>query len=70
MDGEKVEGADGPMVSAMESLALKVWRIFGGEIEWTALPWVAEMLGCDDIETLTDLLGTIRTHRYDAMKDA
>jgi hypothetical protein len=37
--------------------------MFGGEINWAALPWVAEMKGCEDIDRLCELLVTVREHR-------
>lgn len=42
--------------------------MLGGEIEWSAVPWIAEMHGCDDLDTLCELLMTIRAHRIEAMQ--
>jgi hypothetical protein len=51
-------------------LALDVWSFFGGEIQWNAVPWVAELHGCNDLDTLCALLVGIRNHRAQAMRDA
>lgn len=42
--------------------------MFGGEIVWSALPWVAEMHGCEDLDTLCELLVAVRAHRIEAAK--
>lgn len=34
--------------------------MFGGEIDWAALPFVAELLGIDDLEMLAQQLLVIR----------
>lgn len=45
-----------------------MWAQFGGEIDWSAVPWIAEMKGCNDLDTLCELLLAIRAHRFEAMK--
>lgn len=37
----------------------------GGEIHWPALPWLAEMYGCDDFDSFVAMLVLIRTHRQE-----
>lgn len=37
----------------------------GGNIDWSALPVVAEMLGIDDIETFVHRLAAIREWQHD-----
>lgn len=48
------------MIGPVEQLAIRVHKMMGGDISWPALPWIAEMLGCDDLDTLCFLLLTIR----------
>jgi hypothetical protein len=62
MTGERVEGAEQPRLEPVATLTLQVWNLMGGEINWTALPWMAELLGCDDLDGLVDLLVTTREH--------
>lgn len=62
MAGERVPGADSPRVTDIEQLAITVWNRMGGEIQWAALPWIAEHYGCDDFDALVDLLVCIRAH--------
>lgn len=50
-------------------MAIDVWSFFGGEIQWAAVPWVAEMYGCDDLDTLCRLLGHVRNHRARALRE-
>ncbi len=39
------------MPRSRRDLASKAWNVMGGEINWSALPVVVEMLGIDDVET-------------------
>jgi hypothetical protein len=69
MDGEKVEGAIVPTVTPLEQMAIDVYQFFGGDVQWAAMPWVAEMFGCDDLDALCALVGHVRNHRAQAMRD-
>lgn len=42
--------------------------MFGGEINWPALPWIAHMHGCDDLDTLCALLLAMRDRRIELDK--
>jgi hypothetical protein len=42
------------------SLAIKAWNLMGGQIDWAALPVIAEMMGAEDIEPLIVRLAAIR----------
>lgn len=39
-----------------------------GDIEWSAVPLMAEMLGCDDLDGLTAGLVAIRAHRNEKLE--
>jgi hypothetical protein len=41
---------------------MRLWNLMGGEIQWAALPWLAEWVGCEDLDGLVELLVTLRTH--------
>lgn len=41
---------------------LDIWNLMGGEINWAALPLLAEMKGVQDIEMLIIGLTAIREH--------
>jgi hypothetical protein len=38
----------------------------GGEIRWESLPWIAQWMGCEDMDTLVPMLIAIRD--YDEMR--
>lgn len=40
--------------------ALVIWNLMDGEIEWAALPFLAQLHGVDDMELLTLWLTRIR----------
>jgi hypothetical protein len=44
-------------------VAVKAWNLMGGEINWSALPIIAELTGYQDIEELIHYLATIRDHQ-------
>jgi hypothetical protein len=62
MAGEKVEGAPTPTLDHAGAVALRAWNLMGGEIQWPAVPWIAEWLGCDDVDELLEALVTIRDY--------
>lgn len=39
-----------------------MWNMLGGEIEWDALPLIAEIVGAEDIEGL--ILGLLKIRAY------
>jgi len=41
-------------------LALNAWNLMGGEINWSALDFICELLGITDVERLIVQLTTIR----------
>jgi hypothetical protein len=43
-------------------LAIRAWNMMNGEINWSALPVIAELLGFTDIERLINTLIAIRDH--------
>jgi hypothetical protein len=47
------------------ALAIRVWNLMGGELDWAALPVLAEMVGIEDIEQLIVQLAAIRTWQAD-----
>ncbi|HSH47553.1 MAG TPA: hypothetical protein VK991_03070, partial [Halomonas sp.] len=53
-------GADADPCPAPEAVA--IWNLMGGEIDWQALPLLAEIKGVKDIELLITGLTTIRDH--------
>lgn len=54
-------GDDTPEPCPMPEV-LDIWNLLGGEINWQALPLLAEMKGVQDIEMLIIGLTTIREH--------
>lgn len=42
--------------------ALAIWNLMGGEIDWAALPLLAEMKGVQDIDLVIIGLTAIRDH--------
>ena len=60
----KVERATAADHIAFE--AYKYLATYGGSIDWSGLPLVAELLGVDDIEDLTNRLMIIKLHRRPA----
>jgi hypothetical protein len=45
---------------------VRAWNLMGGQVDWTALPILVEMLGVEDPETLIHELTTLRDHgRHD-----
>jgi hypothetical protein len=44
-------------------LAIQVWNLMNGELNWTALPIVCEMVGVTDIEPLIARLCAIRDYQ-------
>jgi hypothetical protein len=47
-------------MSAEIGLAIKAWNWLGGQLDWSGLPLVAEILGIDDLEVLIVQLAIIR----------
>ncbi len=44
---------------------IRIWNAMGGQIDWSALPILAEIHGIDDIEMLSEQLIAIRSHQRD-----
>lgn len=44
-------------------LAIRAWNLMGGEIQWPALEWVAEMFGITDLDLFVRQLVVIRDHQ-------
>jgi hypothetical protein len=54
------------------SLAIRAWNLLSngmGGVDWAGLPYVVALLGIDDIETLINRLGVIKTHRAETSED-
>lgn len=51
-------------------MAWKAWNLLDGEINWAALPFIAELLGCDDLDGLVAGLRVIRTYQRGKTDDA
>jgi hypothetical protein len=59
-----VLGAEPEPITAANVLAIQVWNHLAdrnGSIDWAGLPFIAELLGVDDIESLVDALLVIKT---------
>ncbi len=39
---------------------IRAWNYMGGQIDWSALPRLADMLGFEDIEVLLEQLTALR----------
>lgn len=39
-----------------------------GEVNWSALPFIAEMFGCDDLDGFVAALVAIRAHRNEKLE--
>lgn len=64
--GVEWEGEDQPTATAADHIALEAFKYlvtYGGSIDWSGLPVVAELLGVDDIEDLIERLMIIKLHR-------
>ena len=46
----------------IESFGIKAWNMMGAQVNWSALPIVAELLGVTDIEQLVDDVLCIDEH--------
>lgn len=60
------EGEDPPRATAADEQAIAVWNALAdrnGGIQWGGLPFMAELLGVDDLEGLVVRLVTIKLHR-------
>jgi len=44
-------------------VAIDAWNMMSGELNWSALPIVSEMLGVTDIDVLVAQLCAIRDHQ-------
>lgn len=51
---------DPPPLPEESRPALEAWNLMGGEINWTALDAIAELIGVRDVETLIRHLVVIR----------
>ena len=49
-----------PALDAGATLALRVWKKLGGELNWAALPVLIELYEVEDPEALIDDLTTLR----------
>lgn len=47
----------------------KAWNVMGGEIQWSALDTIAEMLGIDDVEQFIAELVALRTYQNEKEDD-
>ena len=45
---------------------MRAWRLMGNQLDWQALPIVAELVGFDDLERLINGLLTIQETLADA----
>lgn len=45
---------------------VRAWNLMGGQIDWSALPIIADIVGFSDIETLLDQLCALRDRDTDA----
>jgi len=52
--------APGVTCDSATALAIKAWNWMGGQIDWTGLPLIAEILGVDDLEVLIVQLAALR----------
>ena len=46
----------------IESFGIKAWNMMGAQVDWAALPIIAELLGVPDIEQLVDDVLCINEH--------
>ena len=44
----------------LAALAVRAWNWMGGQIDWSGLPLVADLLGIEDLEMLITQLATLR----------
>lgn len=64
MDGSGLPVAIQPALKdPLSTLAVRAWNLMGGEIQWHALEWVAEIFGIQDMELFVHLLVAIRDHQ-------
>jgi hypothetical protein len=52
--------AAGPQPDAMGSVALQIWDLMDGDLDWSALPMFCELFGVTDPELLIRSLAMIR----------
>jgi hypothetical protein len=55
-----IQPNDAPDVSVV--LAIKAWNMMHGQIDWTALDYVTEIIGITNIECLLEQLEKIREY--------
>lgn len=60
MANAPIKPAQGPDVET--ALAIRCWNLLGGQLDWNALPHVAEYVGIADVDGLIAQLETIRRH--------
>ena len=46
----------------VETLAMRAWNMMGQQLDWSALPVIAELFGIDDVEEFSDDILCIRDH--------
>lgn len=51
-----------PATQAEDVLAVRAWGMMSGQMDWPAVPIIADLLGYEDIESLSSDLLTIREH--------
>lgn len=68
-----LEGLDLPFKQPLPDphtlLAVRVWNLMHGQIDWQALNTVTDLVGITDIELLIAQLDTIRTHGNQSSTD-
>jgi len=45
-----------------DGIAVEVWNLMGGQIDWSAVPVVVPLFGIEDVELLISQLLAIRRH--------
>lgn len=49
-------------VRPVETFAVRIWNMMGGQLDWQALPILCEICGIVDVEILLTELYAIRAH--------
>ncbi len=63
MDGAALPESIRPALRDTEAaIAVKAWNLMGGEIQWSALEFIAELFGIQDMDIFIHQLAAIRDH--------